>query len=207
MHNFAQNPKARQHVVSAVTAIPDRAHPGRSAETNAIPEWQRDAVSSIGYDFSRIPAHPPAASIQRKRLISTPGDRYEREADDLADKVMRVAEPTTINAASPAIQRRCAGCEEEEKLIQTTRMPSHTEGALDASAAASAATQGGTPLSMDLRAYFEPRFDHDFSQVRIHTDAEGSKAAGAVQARAYTYGSDIVFGAGARGRVRETIGI
>lgn len=204
MHDFAQKPKATQHVASAVTAIPDRAHPGRSGETNAIPELQRDAVSSIGYDFSRIPAHPPAASIQRKRLISTPGDRYEREADDLADKVIRMAGPTTINAASPAIQRRCTGCEgqcadckeQEEKLIQTTRMPSHTGEALDASAAASAATRGGTPLSTDLRAYFEPRFGHDFSQVRVHTDAEGSKAARSVQARAYTYGSDIVFGAG-----------
>jgi len=108
---------------------------------------------------------------------------------------MRVAAPTTINAASSAIQRRCEDCEErEEKLIQTTRMPSaHTEEGLDASAAASAATRGGTPLSTDLRAYFEPRFGHDFSQVRIHTDAEGSKAARSVQARAYTYGSDIVF--------------
>src|SRR5690349_1912488 len=197
MHEFTQKPKATQHVVSTVTAIPDRAHPGRSGETNAITELQRDAVSRIGYDFSRIPVHTPAALIQRKPLVNKPGDRYEREADDLADKVMRVAEPTAINAASPAIQRRCTGCEErEEKLIQTTRMPSHTEGALDASAAASAATRGGTPLSTDLRAYFEPRFGRDFSQVRIRADAEGSGAARSVQARAYTYGNDIVFGAG-----------
>ena len=177
----------------------DRAHPGRSRETNAIPDLQRDAASCLGYDFSRIPAHPSAASIQRKPLINTPGDRYEREADDVADKVMRVAEPTTINATSPAIQRRCADCEEreEEKLIQTARLPAaRTEEGLDASAAARAATRGGTPLPTDLRAYFEPRFGHDFSQVRIHTDAEGSKAARSVQARAYTYGSDVVFGAG-----------
>src|SRR4051812_36668394 len=85
MHDFAPKPSATQHVVPAVTAIPDRAHPGRSRETSAIPDLQRDAASRIGYDFSRTPAHPPAASIQRKRLISTPGDRYEREADDLAD--------------------------------------------------------------------------------------------------------------------------
>src|SRR5258706_15912609 len=94
----AVQPKATQHVVSAVTAIPDRAHPGRRCETNAIRDLQRHAASRIGYDFSRIPAHPRAASIQRKTLINTPGDRSEREADDVADQVMRMAEATTINA-------------------------------------------------------------------------------------------------------------
>jgi len=130
------------------------------------------------------------------RLINTPGDRYEREADDLADKVMRVAEPMTINAASPAIQRRCADCEErEEKLIKTMRMPAAPTGdELGASAAASAATRGGTPLSTDLRAYFEPRFGHDFRDVRIHSDANAAESARSRDARAYTLGNDIVFG-------------
>jgi len=40
----------------------------------------------------------------------------------------------------------------------------------------------------------EPRFGHDFSQVRVHADGEAANAARAVQARAYTIGRDIVFG-------------
>lgn len=143
------------------------------------------------------PHLPPANDFSRVR-VSPVDDPLEREADVVADRVMRAVVPTTINAASAAVQRRCADCEErEETLIQAARIPSaRTEEGLDASSAASTATRGGTPLSTDLRAYFEPRFGHDFSRVRIHADAEGSKAARSVQARAYTYGSDIVFGAG-----------
>src|SRR5882757_6950309 len=40
----------------------------------------------------------------------------------------------------------------------------------------------------------EPRFGHDFSQVRVHTDAKASESAQAVNALAYTTGRDVVFG-------------
>lgn len=43
----------------------------------------------------------------------------------------------------------------------------------------------------------EPRFGHDLSHVRIHTDAAAAASARAVQARAYTAGQHIVFAAGA----------
>jgi Domain of unknown function (DUF4157) len=42
----------------------------------------------------------------------------------------------------------------------------------------------------------EGRFGHDFSQVRVHTDARADASAQAVQAHAYTVGHDIVFRAG-----------
>lgn len=43
----------------------------------------------------------------------------------MADKVMRMIEPTSIGAAPAAIQRECAGCqEEEEETIQTQSAPS-----------------------------------------------------------------------------------
>ena len=48
----------------------------------------------------------------------------------------------------------------------------------------------------NLRSYFEMRFGHDFSRVRVHSDNEAAESAQAVQARAYTLGSDIVFGKG-----------
>jgi hypothetical protein len=52
----------------------------------------------------------------------------------------------------------------------------------------------GRPLDPMARAYFEPRFGHDFSRVRIHTDANAARSAEALDARAYTLGTDIVFG-------------
>jgi hypothetical protein len=42
----------------------------------------------------------------------------------------------------------------------------------------------------------EPRFGHDFSRVRVHSDVEAARAAGALSAQAFARGSDIVFGAG-----------
>jgi hypothetical protein len=52
----------------------------------------------------------------------------------------------------------------------------------------------GQPLDSQTRAFFEPRFGHDFSKVRVHTDAPAGESAAAVNALAYTVGSDVVFG-------------
>ncbi len=54
----------------------------------------------------------------------------------------------------------------------------------------------GRPLDPAARAFLEPRFGHDFSQVRIHTDAEAVESAQAVNAQAYTVGRSIVFASG-----------
>jgi hypothetical protein len=42
----------------------------------------------------------------------------------------------------------------------------------------------------------EPRFGHDFSTVRVHTDERAEMSARAIDAHAYTVGKDIVFGRG-----------
>jgi len=52
----------------------------------------------------------------------------------------------------------------------------------------------GQPLDPATRAFFEPRFGYDFSQVRMHTDTQASESAQAVSALAYTVGQDVVFG-------------
>ncbi|MGI8587618.1 MAG: eCIS core domain-containing protein [Chloroflexia bacterium] len=54
----------------------------------------------------------------------------------------------------------------------------------------------GQPLDAGTRAFMEPRFGHDFSGVRVHTDGRATQSAGAVNALAYTVGRDVVFGAG-----------
>jgi hypothetical protein len=52
---------------------------------------------------------------------------------------------------------------------------------------------GGQPLDAGVRGGMEASFGHDFSDVRVHTDTRASDSAKAVQAHAYTVGSDIVF--------------
>lgn len=54
----------------------------------------------------------------------------------------------------------------------------------------------GQPLDAGTRGFMEARFGHNFSNVRVHTDARSAESASAVNARAYTVGSDVVFGEG-----------
>lgn len=54
----------------------------------------------------------------------------------------------------------------------------------------------GLPLDAETRSLFEPQFGHDFSNVRVHTNAKAADSARAQDARAYTVGWDVVFGSG-----------
>ncbi|MBR1214646.1 DUF4157 domain-containing protein [Bradyrhizobium sp. JYMT SZCCT0180] len=51
----------------------------------------------------------------------------------------------------------------------------------------------GQPLDRGTREFMEQRFNHDFSTVRVHTDARAAESARAVNARAYTVGGHIAF--------------
>lgn len=55
---------------------------------------------------------------------------------------------------------------------------------------------GGSPLSDSVRQFFEPRFGHDFSDVRVHTGAGAAESARNINAHAFTHGTDVTFGAG-----------
>lgn len=55
----------------------------------------------------------------------------------------------------------------------------------------------GQPLRPDVRAFMEPRFGHDFSQVRVHDDASAAASAKSLNAKAYTVGQHIVLGGAA----------
>ena len=54
----------------------------------------------------------------------------------------------------------------------------------------------GRPLDSDTRAFLEPRFGQDFSQVKVHTGTRAAESARSIQAQAYTVGRNIVFNTG-----------
>lgn len=54
----------------------------------------------------------------------------------------------------------------------------------------------GQPLDVETRAFFEPRFGHDFSRVRVHSDAKAAESARAMDALALTVGNDVMFASG-----------
>jgi uncharacterized protein DUF4157 len=157
-----------------------------------------------------VPANPlwsrlaRGGSLQAKLKLGAVDDPLERDAD-------RVAEAVVSGLAPPAVQRKCAACEEEEMHRSPAELPAEDEEEKLQTKRSSGATPevspktasriasfrgGGEALSPAARSYFEPRFSRDLSGVRLHTGGEASAAAGEVQARAFTVGSDIAFGAG-----------
>ncbi|MBC2702725.1 MAG: DUF4157 domain-containing protein [ANME-2 cluster archaeon] len=128
-----------------------------------------------------------SGALQAKLRIGQPGDVYEQEADRVADEVMQMPEPGVQQQVGP----------EEEEEIQTKPLPSQTsEVVSDVETSINSIRGGGQPLPGSAQAFFEPRFGQDFSQVRVHTDARAADVARAVNARVFTVGQDMVFGAG-----------
>ncbi len=95
--------------------------------------------------------------------------------------------------------KKCEKCDEEPLLIQraarnSERATGNSEGIPPI--VNEVLRSPGEPLDAATRAFFEPRFGHDFSQVRVHSDARGAESARAVNALAYTVGREIVFAGG-----------
>jgi hypothetical protein len=119
--------------------------------------------------------------------VSRPGDPDEVEAERAADEVMRMPEP--------AVQRKCRQCEDEERSERYQRKPAG-DGAVPGGGSPPLVSGSGQQLSRQARAFFEPRFGMDLGDVRIHTGEEAAASARAFDARAFTYGRNIVFGRG-----------
>lgn len=120
--------------------------------------------------------------------IGPANDRYEREADQTAARVMRM----------PVVQRKCAQCEEDESRVQPHLQRSESGAGPDVAPPMvhDVVNSPGRPLDSAARTFFEPRFGHDFSNVRVHTDGQAAESAQAVGALAYTLGDHMVFGQG-----------
>ena len=125
--------------------------------------------------------------VQTKLRINEPGDRYEQEADRVADHVMRMPEITSERARRPRATGRLVQRREAGSGSGMSEAPSLVHDVL---------SSPGQPLDSATRAFFEPRFGHDFSQVRVHADGKAAESAQTVNALAYTVGRDVVFGAG-----------
>jgi hypothetical protein len=140
----------------------------------------------------------PGHLVQPKLEVNEPGDKYEQEADVTADKVMRMStgESCFFKPAAANIQRKCQHCEEEEKLHRKESSGADVQGSQALDSYVSSLGSSGQTLPESSRQFFEPRFGHDFSNVRIHTDTVAAKSAQSINALAYTTGNNIVFNSG-----------
>jgi len=182
--------QSRKTAIAAERQLQRASAPGppKALESNEV--WQSLALRST--------------ALQPKLIVGQANDPQEREADRVADQVMRLAtpqagQPTPALASAPRlkINRKCAPCDDEEeiKLQRKGEIGGHVnEAAVAPRIVNEALSSPGRPLSPTTRAFMEPRFGRDFSQVRVHAGSEAAKSARSVNALAYTVGHDIVFG-------------
>ncbi len=162
MRVFARVPLQPQRSSEPAQARPPAGAMARAAgETSAV----STAGTRGGHDFSRVPVHSVC----------------EREADRVAERVMRMPE-TQVQPAQERLHLERAG-------LSGTGPSAVPPGVHDAVASP------GQSLDPATRAFMEPRFGYDFSRVRVHVGEQAGAAARSISARAFTIGSDIVFGA------------
>lgn len=105
---------------------------------------------------------------QKLANISSTHDSLEQEADRTANQIMRKPGPESSQALTVSNQQQPI-------------------------TASSNATGSGEKMSSSTRSFFEPRFGQSFNHVRIHNDNHAHALNQSINARAFTYGSDIYF--------------
>ncbi len=153
----------------------------------------------------------PSCQIKSNDLkVSHPNDPAEIEADQIAERVMRMSIDdanlkSNLLHEPNAIHRKCDACEDEEEGNTETPVIRKEASAAAAStlppndappSIRNVINSGGHPLDLNTRNFFEPRFGADLSRVRVHTDPAAAQSARSINAKAYTVGSNIVFGSG-----------
>jgi Domain of unknown function (DUF4157) len=143
--------------------------------------------------------------IQSKLTINKPGDKYEQEADAMADSVMRMSSHEAVKPVTgligSSLQRKCSHCEEEEKRRKPVmRKTESGYGGMQVSSSfassLNASKGSGAPISQGTRSFMENAFSTDFSAVRVHTGGQASQMSKGINAKAFTHGNDIYFDEG-----------
>ena len=187
----------------------------QNATLNASKKQTRPPMNTVGLesdDRASIREILSEQTLQPKLKISQPNDKYEQEADRVADEVMRMPEPKlqsqsepeeeeetlqtkpVADQITPLVQRQEESNEEEGEILQSKSKSNETVAATPSlESQINSLKGGGQPLDPPVRSFFEPRFGADFGQVRVHADDRGDRATQSVNARAFALGNDIAF--------------
>lgn len=158
--------------------------------------------------WSRLAA---SLGVRAKLTVGAANDRHEREAERTADAVMRMPDDASNRKADPRATVSSDGVATQTppgsdspiasasglpELDLVQRVAARSENSAPASSETQGLTGQGQPLPDSVRDYFEPRFGHDFSQVRVHTGVAAQDSAQRLNAQAFTLGHDIAFAPG-----------
>ena len=149
--------------------------------------------------------------LQAKLTVSEPDDPLEREADRVADRVMRASDGTSCSTCPDEDEQRAMDFRGQAVRGTAQRFPiAEHDSAMSPGApsnlgrgpppedlvATALGSSDGVALPLHVRSFFEPRFGRDFGAVRLHTGPLAITAARSIGAFAFTLGRDIVFGGG-----------
>ena len=128
--------------------------------------------------------------------------QVEEEREDEEEAQEEMLQASLIAAPPTGVVQRQEDDEEEEEEQEEGVVQARTKaGEIDFSSeqagqVSQSLHSGGVPLSPSIRAFYEPRFERNFDQVRVHTGSQAADTARRINARAFTVGEHIVFGAG-----------
>ncbi|MEO0626195.1 MAG: DUF4157 domain-containing protein [Bacteroidota bacterium] len=162
----------------------------------------RQVKSSENNGIKKGESFFPATTIYPKLTVNAPNDKYEQEADAMADRVMRMPaqeeEQMQMKPLAEGIQRKCTHCEEEaqRKPLMRKAGGGGMEAPKGLSAQLNNSKGGGVPLPKQTLQRMNRGFGTDFSNVRVHTGSRAGEMSQSVQAKAFTHGSDVYFNRG-----------
>lgn len=139
----------------------------------------------------------PPLSVQPKLIVGPTDDPFEKEADTTADRIMRMSDKLIFQTqpSSLPIQRKCASCEEEDKIQMKREATAGKEMTVPA-IVQSVINSRGQSLERNTRSFMESRFGYDFGNVQVHNDPLAHQSSSEINALAYTHRNHIVFNAG-----------
>lgn len=152
-----------------------------------VPLLQRKCACGThaqGGECSECRRKKDGQGLQAKLAVGAQDDAFERQADSMADAIERSAAGPVHPLREAASIRRAS---QADASRGNTAETGHVENVI---------AGAGSPLDAATRGFMEPRFQRDFSQVRVHTDASAMESAHRVGALAYTVGEHVVFGRG-----------
>ncbi len=186
----------------------------RRGRCTRIPKAQAHTRSDNAVELRQQTVRTLGQILRPKLSVGAPDDAQEREADALAERVMRLPE-SGDNPGEERLQPACPACRDDEERVRRVSKPEEdeeedkelrtkatgTDGlvgpvATDTASRIQARRGAGMPLPPSERAFFEPRFGADFSRVRLHADPQAAELSRRLAARAFAVGRDLFFGPG-----------
>jgi Domain of unknown function (DUF4157) len=150
----------------------------------------RLATALVGrwHDGGRLmQSHDEMEGAVRRRTA-----KNSQTSEPAADVGNAIANPKTASVQAMLEVQRLAGNAGVNQLLAREEDSDTAKSAPRSPVLDVVGKGGGQPLDTGLRGEMEGRLGADFSDVRLHTDAKATSSAKAVQANAYTVGSDVV---------------